>query len=319
METEVIGRLYGEKLNTRNALLTGAGLTPDNNVEQTVLIWEGETLAATGSRTGNLLKCIAVDARYQGEGLMATVLTALRQAAFNEGYRHLFLYTKPQNRMQFTSLFFYPVAETKDVLLMEDKKDGICSFLSALPIKENRGNIGAIVMNCDPFTLGHQYLIEKAAAECDHVYIFVLSEDKGLFSANDRLAMVTKGTAHLGNVTVYPTGPYLISSATFPTYFLKENASPNDVQCQLDIATFSEYYIPHFGITRRYVGEEPLCPITGRYNRLLQEQLPIPLHVVPRLQRTGEPVSASAVRRLLKSGDKQAASALVPATTAEYF
>ncbi len=319
METEILSRLKGDKFNSRNALLVSTELTPDDTVEETVLVWDNGTLAATGSRSGNLLKCIAVDSRYQGEGLTATVLTALRQAAFAAGHRHLFLYTKPQNRAQFSSLLFYPVAETKDVLLMEDKKDGVNSFISSLSANTFHGDVGAIVMNCDPFTHGHQHLVERAAAACEHVYVFVLSEDKGCFSASDRLAMATEGTAHLKNVTVYPTGPYLISSATFPTYFLKESADASDVQCQLDIAVFSKYFIPHFGITQRFVGEEPLCPITNQYNQALKEHLPIPLCVIPRLSQDAAPISASAVRRLLQSGNKEAAAALVPTTTAKYF
>ena len=198
-------------------MLARAELEADEAVESTVLVWDDGQLIATGSRQGNLLKCIAVDESRQGEGLTATVLTQLRQDAFRAGHKHLFLYTKPKNLLQFSSLFFYPVAQTEQVLLMENQPGGIQTFLDSFPACEPAGKVGAAVMNCNPFTLGHRYLIETAARECDRLYVFVLSEDKSRFSAADRLTLVKEGTKDLKNVTVLPTGPYLISSATFPT------------------------------------------------------------------------------------------------------
>lgn len=318
MDIEIVSRLYGEKLNKRNALLCNNGLQPDTNVEQTALLWDNGELIAVGSRAGNLLKCIAVDKHRRGEDLTAAIVSALRQEAFGAGHRHLFLYTKPQNRFQFESLFFYPIAQTDDVLLMENEKGGIRRFLDLFPRKTG-DDVGAIVMNCDPFTLGHHYLVETAATQCKKIYVFVLSEDRGMFSAEDRLAMVKRGTAHLPNVTVLPTGPYLISAATFPSYFLKDQGRVGEVQCRLDIEVFSKYYIPHFGITRRFVGEEPLCEVTRQYNESLKRLLPIAVTEIPRLEKEGTPVSASRVRRLLKDGQVTEAAALVPATTAEFF
>ena len=316
-----VSRLTGTEKKCWLQLLQKAGLAPDEAVGQTVLVWENDTLIATGSRQENILKCIAVDAAYQGEGLLATVLTQLRQEAFREGHRHLFLYTKPANEFLFRSLAFYPVAATGDVLLMEDKKDGIHTFLQSLPVADGK-TAGAAVMNCDPFTLGHQYLIETAAAECDRLYIFVLSEDKGRFSTFDRLEMVKRGTAHLPNVWVLPTGPYLISSATFPTYFLKDRDGAGEAQCRLDMEIFCKYFAPHFGITRRYVGTEPLSALTRQYNEALAEALPprgIALRQVSRLEKNGIPVSAGAVREALASGDAGALALLVPETTLAYL
>ncbi len=122
MELELHARLSGTKLKKRQESLQKAALTPDAATEQTALLWDGEELIATGSRQGNLLKCIAVDPTRQGEGLTATLLTALRQDALKAGHRHLFLYTKPMNQYLFSSLFFYPIARTQDVLLMEDRE-----------------------------------------------------------------------------------------------------------------------------------------------------------------------------------------------------
>lgn len=322
MDIELTYALRGQKKEIWTRFLAQAGLEADENVQSTVLVWEDGELVATGSRQDNLLKCIAVSPLYQGQGLTATLLTQLRQDAFEAGYRHLFLYTKPANRFMFSSLFFYPVAQTSDVLLMEDKPGGIKGFLDSLPTATVSGRIGAAVMNCNPFTRGHKYLIETAAKACDHVYIFVLSEDKSQFKAADRLEMVRLGTKDLPNVTVLPTGPYLISSATFPTYFLKDRDAAPQIQCMLDIEVFLKYYVPKFGITHRFVGTEPLSPMTQLYNDALKATLPgrgIPLVEIPRLSSEAAPISASAVRSALQAGDTQTLSRLLPETTLTYL
>ena len=314
--------LQGSKVKIWSDFLSKAGLVADSDAEQTVLIWDEEQLVATGSRTGNLLKCIAVDPARQGEGLLAKVLTTLRQESFREGYQHLFLYTKPANGPLFSDLLFYPVAQTGDVLLMEDRKDGIHSFIRNLSPQKHTGKIGAAIMNCDPFTLGHQYLIETAARECDHLYVFVLSEDKGYFSAADRLEMVRRGTEQLPNVTVLPTGPYLISGATFPTYFLKNRDQAEQIHCQLDVEIFARHFAPAFSVTTRYVGTEPLSLLTNQYNEVLKTQLPrhgIAVMEIPRLSIEDTPISASAVRNALENKDQQALRVLVPHTTFTYL
>ena len=320
MELEQVSALRGRKKQMWEEFLLRAGLTPDENLQRTVLVWDNQQLVATGSRQGNLLKCIAVDENRQGEGITATLITALRQDAFDAGHQHLFLYTKPQNEFLFSSLFFYPIAKSDKVLLMESRKDGIRSFVAGLPKAEAAGKIGAAVMHCNPFTLGHRYLIETAAKECDHLYVFVLSEAGAMFSPEDRMAMVKAGTADLPNVTVLPTGPYLISSATFPTYFLKEKDQLPQIQCRLDIAIFTRYFVPHFGITHRFVGTEPFSPSTNLYNGELKVLLPpadVAVQELPRLETSSGAVSASAVRQLLDEKKYAEAAALLPETTVQ--
>ena len=322
MDIEIIACPQGLKRRYWTGLLQRCALEPDDGVERTVLIWEDGDLAATGSRQGNVLKCIAVDPAHQGSGLTATLLTQLRQDAFAGGFSHLFLYTKPSNRWMFQSLFFYPVVQPDKVLLMENRSGGISEFIWSLDPVKREGKIGAAVMNCNPFTLGHRYLIETASKECDHVYVFVLSEDASRFSAVDRMAMVKAGTADLENVTVLPTGPYLISSATFPTYFLKDRENSEQVHCQLDVEIFGRWFVPAFGITRRYVGTEPFSVMTDSYNRTLAEHLPefgVELHLVPRLEKNGIAVSATTVRSLLECGDFDNLRRIVPETTYEYL
>lgn len=319
MYTESSKLLTGRKKSEWERFLASAALKPDTDTDQTVMVWDEEQIIASGSRKGNLLKCIAVDPARQGEGLTATVLTELKQEAFREGYSKLFLYTKPRNRMLFAPLFFYPVAQTDQVLLMESTRSGIANFLKGLdPDPKKAEKVGCIVMNADPFTRGHQYLAETAAGQCDHLYIFVLSEDKGTFSAVERMELVKAGTAHLQNVTVYPTGEYLISSATFPKYFLKDRETAQREHYLLDLAVFTQHFVPHFGITHRFAGTEPTCAVTGGYNRAMAEILPqhnVEFVEIPRKLELDMVISASTVRREMQAGNLEIVKNLVPKDT----
>ena len=294
----------------------------DPAIPFTVNLLDDDKIVATGSLDGNICKCIAVDPAYQGEGLTATVITQLRQEAFRQGLRHLFLYTKPKNRFLFEGLSCYRVAETADTLLMENVKGGVQQFVAQLPRPENPGTVGAIVANCNPFTLGHRYLVEQAAAQVDTLHLFVLSEDKSFFPAKDRLMLVQQGVADLKNVLVHPTGDYLISAATFPTYFIKDKDRIPEIRCQLDLEVFANHFAPALGITRRFVGTEPLCAVTDAYNRQMLDILPkkgIEVTLVPRKEQDGAPISASRVRALLEAQDWAALETLVPPTTLDYL
>lgn len=319
--TEIYSELNKKQREDFEELIESVGLRADEPTERTALIYEGDTLIATASRLGGVLKLFAISPAHQGEDLTASLISALRRDALEAGHNHLFVYTKPKNEHIFRSLFFYTVVRTADVLLMEDKPHGIRDYLDTLPRAEG-GVSGAIVMNANPFTKGHRHLAERAARECDRVYLFVLSEDKSEFSAHDRLEMVRLGVADLSNVTVLETGPYLISRATFPTYFLEKREKADEARCEVDIAIFLNYIVPRLGISRRYVGEEPLSPLTEMYNRALARTLAdstVELVTVPRLKTSGEPISASRVRELIHSGERDALSALLPDTTLRYL
>ncbi len=322
MNAQLYYRITGSALNLRNKLLCSAGLHTDEATDATVLVFDGDRAVATGSRSGAILKLIAVDEDYRGEDLTSTVISMLRTDALSDGHRHLFLYTKPECRETFSRLFFYPVASCNGVLLMEDRRDGIASYISSLPEQPSDGIFGAVIMNANPFTLGHLALVERAAGECDRVFVFVLSEDKSEFSAKDRFNMVNLGVSHLENVTVLPTGPYMISSATFPTYFIKDRENAEEIHCGLDIEIFATTVAKRLSITRRYVGTEPSSPTTAKYNEALKRLLPgrgISLIEVPRSESLGKPISAGEFRRRIKSGEREAALSLIPTSTINYL
>ncbi len=322
MYTEWLSALNKQKIGLWKEFLSAFGLIPDPSADKTVLILDGGEIIASASRKDNVIKCIAASEKRQGEGLTATLITELRKDALNDGISHLFLYTKPENEEIFSSLFFYPIAKTDKVLLMENKKSGISEFLSDLPGEKRSGVIGSAVMNCNPFTLGHRYLIETASRECDHVYLFAVSEDKSEFSYKDRLEMIARGISDLKNVTLLPTGPYLVSSASFPDYFLKDRDSIEEVHCHLDVEIFTKYYVPKFSITRRYVGTEPLSPATEQYNAAMRAALPehgVELVELKRLENENMPISASEARRLILNGEVDRLKAILPETTIEYL
>ena len=237
------------------------------------------------------------------------------QESVKRGVPYPFLFTKPKNARLFRSLGFYPVAETADMAMLCRQRDALGRFLASLP-RWQEGVTGCVVCHANPFTRGHLHLITTAARQCDHVLVFVVAEEGGPFPAADRLALVREGTAHLPNVTVCSGGDFLVSRATFPAYFLRDEQS-EDARCDLDLTLFGQHIAPVLHITRRFVGEEPFSPTTAAYNRRMKELLPtygISVTEIPRLEN----ISATAVRRALADGRLSDIQPLVPETTYAY-
>lgn len=319
-----LGKLRGRRFQDVRRFLSQNGLTPPEVPPAfTVTLLEDETPLATGSLDGNVLQYIAVAPGRQGDGLCATVVSQLTRQALEQGRDHLMLCTKPGNRALFGGMGFYPVAETADMLLMENRRSGVEDFAAALPRPPRTGGpVGAVVANCNPFTRGHRYLAERAAERCGFLYFFLLSEDRSFFSAEDRLELARRNLANLPNIAVCPTGDYLISAATFPTYFLKDQENAAFHSAELDLKLFAERFAAPLGITLRFVGEEPLCPVTRAYNRQMLDLLPgwgVQPVVLPRLEEGGGPISASRVRELFRQGELEALRPLVPGETYRYL
>lgn len=177
---------------------------------------------------------------------------------------------------------------------------------------------GVVVMNCNPFTLGHRYLIEQAAKQVERLFVMVVREDCSLFAYAERKAMVEQGVAHLKNVTVIDGSEYAISQATFPTYFLKRLDDAADTQMLLDLDLFRRHIAPALGTTVRFVGTEPTDRLTRRYNQLMHEVL-ADVRETARLEKDGNAVSASRVRKAMEQGDMSTIRQLVPPTTLPYI
>lgn len=195
-------------------------------------------------------------------------------------------------------------------------------YINDIADKENAkgGAIGSIVMNCNPFTLGHLYLIEKAAKAVEFLYIFVVQENKSYFKFEERFEMVRKGTAHLPNVKVVPSGEMILSYSTLPVYFEKQERQEAIIDASKDLEIFGEYIAPSLNITYRFIGEEPYDKVTRQYNEQMKEILSlygICVIEIPRKEIGGEAISASRVRKLFEKKEYVECKKLVPETTWE--
>ena len=313
---------YGNRLV--NELLTAEGIRRDTNLDYTCGMYDDEmNLIATGSCFGNTLRCMAVSHEHQGEGLMNSIVSHLIEVQFSRGNTHLFLYTKCDSARFFGDLGFYEIARINgQIVFMENKRTGFSSYLNALEKqKEDAPRVAALVMNANPFTLGHQYLVEKAASENDILHLFIVSEDASLVPFEVRKKLVMEGTAHLKNIRYHDSGPYIISSATFPSYFQKDEQAVIESHAMLDLTVFTKI-ASVLGITSRYVGEEPTSLVTGIYNQIMSEKLPengIKCVIVPRKENNGIVISASTVRQALKEENWKLLEELLPEATLNYF
>lgn len=332
LEFEII-KTSDKSLRKRVAdFLDENGLGIDDDIRQFVIARSGKEIVACAGLASNTLKCIAVAPEFRGASLCVKLVNETESVANQQGEHHLFLLTSPDNVKSFLGCGFYPIVSIENkAVLMENTPVGIHRHCKALRAEGlvTGSKIGGIVMNANPFTLGHQFLIERASSECDWLHIFVVEEDLSQFSFDERIAMVRDGVSRFPNVTVHPGSEYIISRGTFPGYFLKEKKVINDVYTGIDLLIFRKYIAPALDITHRFVGTEPYCKTTAIYNCAMHHWLEdasllsskvIRVHEIERITDNNRtPISASSVRNLLKVHDLQAVKKLVPATTIPYL
>lgn len=283
---------------------------------------ESYSMLAGGGFKDDIIKCIAVDDSLRGTGMSQQLISHLMSQMNAQGHNNVKVFTKPGNIDIFESLGFKTLGESGKAILLENGLDGLSNYVNYLKSLKREGNNGIIVMNANPFTLGHQYLVEQAAAQVDNLFVIVVAEDKSLFSSEERQAMVTAGCAHLKNVTVCHGSSYIISAATFPSYFIKQASDAALAQIELDLDITAKHIAPALGATVRFVGSEPSDELTRAYNRAMHDMLPrrgIKVVELPRLEKDGSHISASAVRLLLERGNLLEAKKFVPGTTLPYL
>lgn len=323
-----------------SALLNRCGVRLTPQLDELLGIFEGDELVACAGRRSNVIQCAAVSPEVRGERLLNMLVSQLFTTIRNIGYPGAFVFTKPATAALFMSLGFFLLAQTEEAALLYSQRDGVARWAGTLPQfgnsapnagheqapqNESSGQpypIGCIVMNANPFTNGHRYLVERAASKCRGLYVLVVEHEGSQFSFHDRLNLVQAGTADLPNICVCPGGPFIISLATFPSYFLKRADAAAFVHADLDAHVFGEKIAPALHISARFVGNEPLDPMTNAYNEALARTLPpcgVALEIIDRLTQTGEPVSASRVRALFNAGNLDAIAPLVPASTHRYL
>ena len=305
-----------------DALLERAGIRRDRHLDYTCGIFDENELVATGSCFGNTIRCLAVSGDRRGEGLLNQVVSHLMEVQAQRGNTHVFLYTKVPSARFFADLGFYEIARVdRELVFMENRRTGFSDYCRALAKTRREGLSSAVVMNANPFTKGHLHLVETAAAESDTVHLFVLSEEAGPIPFAVRRRLVRQGVAHLPNVICHDSGPYIISAATFPSYFLKDEETVSAAHAKLDLTVFG-YVARALGVTVRYVGQEPDSGVTALYNRTMAECLPevgVVCRVIPRLMSGGRVVSASTVRQAIHDGKLAAVADMLPPATAAYF
>ena len=306
-------------------LLESAGLKAPENTDFTAGFYSGDKLVGTGSICGNILKGIAVDSDFRGENITSKIVSTLSDECFRRGSSNFFIFTKDSEKDKFSSIGLTVIGSVPDgAALLEYDSSGIRRFrkkLSAVADITCGETKGAVVMNCNPFTKGHRYLIEKGAAETDHLFVIIVEEDKSVFPFKSRIDLVRKGTEDLDNVTVIPGGPYTISSATFPSYFVKEEIH-SEYYASLDLNIFINHTAEALSVTKRFIGEEPYCPVTSVYNKCIKKMLPpagIEAVEIPRIKTGNSIVSASKVRSLIRENKIEETEKYLPSSTYEFI
>lgn len=309
---------------------------------------DGDEILAGGGLDGNVIKCVAVSESARSEGLMNILVSRLIAIAREEGRESVKAFTKPENEGIFKSLGFALIASSPNAILMENGRGGLPEYRKYLESLARLGRNGAIVMNANPFTKGHRYLVEQAASLVDNLYVIVVREDRSRFPYAERKAMIEAGCAGLDNVVVCEGSDYAISAATFPTYFLKKLDDATDTQIALDLDLFVNHIAKPLGVTVRFAGSEPEDALTHRYNELMAEILPgtsvavvrqahqpdselvkgsalrqarrpIDFVEIPRLEQNGNPISATSLRRALDKGNLKEAMEYIPKSTVPYL
>lgn len=321
-----------KKLNTKriqsdkerwNKLLIQEGIKAEETIDETFGLFDNGRLLATASRYQNVIKCVAVDQHVQGGAYFNQIISHLMNRNTDFGYFKHYVYTTPDSKQAFEFLGFKEIEHVDHKLVfMENAISGFDLFLEKLKShRVDQENISAIVMNANPFTLGHQYLVERASAETDHVFVFVLSEEMSVFTAEIRKRLVKAGVDHLTNVTVLSTDNYMVSNATFPSYFLKETDDTTSIQARLDARLFANHIAPVLNISTRYVGNEPHSQATNIYNDALKQEFKskLDLQVIERKENKIDVISATKVRELLVEDDLETIRYFVPETTSQFL
>ena len=290
-------------------------------------------IIGTGSFKERILKFVVISPQFRETTAFAQVVTHLNNKIL-EKHDKIFVFTKPENSIMFQGLGFKEIAVAEPVFsVLEFGYKSIKNYIEYLESKkvsEKKKSVASIVVNCNPFSNGHKFLIEKASYENDIVYLFVVEEDKSVFSFAIRWELIKKGIAHLNNVVMIKGGDYVVSVATFPTYFVKNNLNSlvTQKQAEIDITVFVKYIVPTLNINKRYVGTEVYCPTTAAYNDAMKKILPTHNVEFIEVERkaigtdsNNEPdyISASKIRNAIKEDKLESITKFLPDSTREFL
>ena len=287
----------------------------EKDVDYTLAAFDGDKIVGTGSAAGRVLKCFAIDETYQGMGITNAIITRLFAYQYERGESHLFIFTKPKNIKIFSDFGFSLVEETEDVALLDNKIEELHKILKSM---EDDRESGAIVINANPMTKGHLYLIETARKMTDLLHIFMVEEDGSTFPYEFRYKIVAEEVSKLDNVILHRGNDYIISKNTFPTYFYKDEKTVLKAYSELDTKIFGNYFAKALNIKKRFVGTEYKDVVTKNYNDTMKKILPqygVELVEIPRIKSGDQVISASRVRKLLKERNFEEAYKYLPDAT----
>ena len=293
--------------------------------ETTFVIRDNREIISTGSLDGNVFKYFFTDEEYKGQGTISVIYNSLVKNIMERGRDSFFVFTGPRNEEIFKSLGLSLVYKTSNVVLLEGGFYNYESWIKKTKNKlkpKNKEVRGSIVMNCNPMTLGHKYLIEKALEKVDYLIIFLVEEDKSVFPFKERWGIMSKELSEYKNIEVVPSGPYIISSGTFPTYFLKKEDDKLDLYTRLDGGIFKDKIAKDLDIDIRFLGSEPYDTVTRAYNESLKnifEESEINLEIISRKELDGNIISASMVRKLLKDGKEEETYKFLPESSISFL
>lgn len=313
--------LSAQDIERARRLIVEAGLRFEEDYDTLAGVFEGRELAAVGARSGNIFKMLVVAPDHQDGAALGALVTELMRSAGYAGFEAFFIFTRPQHAHSFQALNFVPLVHHAQTTLLEFG-GGLRHYLKAHETLVAPGDNGALVMNCNPFTLGHRYVIEQAAALCENLYIFVVREDRSVFPFDVRLRLVQQGVRDLPQVRVLDSRCYAVSQLTFPSYFLKDADQAQQVQMEVDVMLFAKHLAPYFHIRRRFFGTEPYCRTTRLYNETMKKLLPdfaIAAVEIPRTSVAGAAVSAYRVREALRREAYETVRELVPQSTFDFL
>ena len=302
------------------AFLNKYDLDYELDIDYSILVYYQEDLIATASLANNVMKCFLVARDFIGQNITGIMFSHLVNVLSQKGINHYFVFTTPNNKDVFKSLNMKVLVTTMNTVLLEGG-DSIHNVLNNLKKEYNISNRkkSCVIINANPMTLGHMFLIETASKESEELLVFVVSEDLSSFPFSDRFKIIKEATSQFDNVTVLPTLSYLVSKITFPKYFLKEDQLIQDEQTLVDVMIYKEYYTKIFNIKKRYLGEEPLSFNTNKYNKVLKDHLNDNLKIIKRKKAGSKVISASLVRKLIKANKISKIKKYVPLTTYNYL
>jgi [citrate (pro-3S)-lyase] ligase len=243
-----------------------------DDVELFVTASEEGEMVACGGISGKILKCVAVTPRLRGQRFVLKVIDELLEAAKKRGQKELFLFSSPKNQAYFESHGFGLIGSSGNEVILMENTDNLGRYKAQLREKRVEGKaIGSAVLCDTPLRDREIALIQRASHMCDWLHVFIVCDhDKEGFTS-DRAAVLRERLKAFENITVHERSEYMISKATFPTYFIQDQDRISALHAELDLKIFKEHIAPSLGITHRFVGSE--SDVNESHNVLMEHIL----------------------------------------------